>query len=255
MKFPTKLTELDIIALLDEYHSELRKLKQKMVFVKSKIADLEVQLEGIKAKSKRAKIDETEEEVLAESDTIVEIAEAPKVKGKPGRKPKAEKETSTPEEKPANKLRRQRSLSEWDNMVLESLREKGKALASNDLYTLLETKVREAGLFETEEKLRFKLNQILVKLSNKRGELAKVAYPGRGFAYALPEWMSEKGKLLKEFMFEKEKKAKKPGRKKKAAEKKAESAPVSGKRRGRRPKSASLAPAVTETPEATEQNA
>lgn len=244
MKFPTRLNELDIIDLLNEYHSELRKLKQKMVFVKSKITELEVQLEGVKSKSKRFKA----EEAAFEMEAAVETTVAPKVPGKRGRKPKVVVEAAMTD-KPEKKIRRQRLLSQWDNMVLESLREKGKALASNDLFGHFEEKVKAAGLFESEDKLRFKLNQILVKLSNKRGELAKVAYPGRGFAYALPEWMNEKGKLLKEFMFEKEKKAKKPGRKKKVVLQKAEKPPITGKRRGRKPKSAAVAPPA---PEATE---
>lgn len=248
MKFPTRLNELDIIDLLNEYHSELRKLKQKMVFVKSKITELEVQLEGVKSKSKRYKADEAAEEAAFEMEAAVETTVAPKVPGKRGRKPKVVVEAAVTE-KPEIKIRRQRLLSQWDNMVIESLREKGKALASNDLFGHFEEKVKAAGLFESEDKLRFKLNQILVKLSNKRGELAKVAYPGRGFAYALPEWMNEKGKLLKEFMFEKENKAKKPGRKKKVVLKKAEKPPITGKRRGRKPKSAALAPPA---PEATE---
>ncbi|MBK9292293.1 MAG: hypothetical protein IPM52_11800 [Bacteroidetes bacterium] len=238
MKFPTKLNELDIIDLLNEYHSELRKLKQKMVFVKTKIAELESMLEGIKAKSKGRKAEAAEDE-----DTDMDATapasdvqmEAPK---KRGRKPKVKEapEADTNQTETQPKQRRQRELSAWDMMVIDSLREKGKAMASGELYTLLEAKVQEAGMFESEEKLRFKLNQILVKLTGRRSELAKVAYPGRGFAYALPEWLNEKGKLLKEFMFEKEKKAKKPGRKKKAkAEKKARPA-TEGKRRGRKPK-------------------
>ncbi len=236
MKFPTRLNELDIIDLLNEYHSELRKLKQKMVFVKSKITDLEVQLENVKTKSKRFKAEEVIEDVPIETEASAETVVAPKVPGKRGRKPKAVVEAENATTKPEKKVRRQRSLSQWDYMVIESLRENGKALASNDLFNQFENKVKEAGLYESEDKLRFKLNQILVKLSNKRGELIKVAYPGRGFAYALPEWLNEKGKLTKEFMFEKEKKVKKPGRKKKAELVKVEKPPLSGKRRGRKPK-------------------
>lgn len=236
MKFPTKLNELDIIDLLNEYHSELRKMKQKMVFVKAKIAELEAQLEGVKLKSRRPRLETGADDEILETEAVAETPAAPKTPGKRGRKPK-NVNSGEAAQMPAVKQRRQRSLSNWDHMVIESLREKGKALASADLYASFESKVKEAGIFEAEDKLKFKLNQILVKLSNKRGELAKVAYPGRGFAYALPEWVNEKGKLLKEFMFDKEKKEKKPGRKKKATIKKVEK-PVTGKRRGRKPKSA-----------------
>jgi hypothetical protein len=243
MKFPTKLNELDIIDLLNEYHSELRKMKQKMAFVKVKISDLEAQLENVRAKSKRTKPDNHAEVDYDEVDEASVAPALPKTPGKRGRKPKIVTAADEVAPKPEKKQRRQRNLSNWDNMLIDSLRQKGRALSSGDLFTEFETKVREAGISESEEKLRFKLNQILVKLSNKRNLLAKVAYPGRGFAYALPEWLNEKGKLLKEFMFEKEKKAKKPGRNKKAAPKKVEVA-TTGKRRGRKPKSAQATPPI-----------
>ena len=171
----------------------------------------------------------------------------PKTPGKRGRKPKVVAETESGAEKPKEKQRRKRLLSDWDNMVIESLREKGKALASHDLFNAFAEKVKAAGIEESEDKLRFKLNQILVKLTNKRGDLAKAAYPGRGFAYALPEWLNEKGKLLKEFAFETEKKAKKTGGKKKASVKKSVKIAPTGKRRGRKPKAAVVAPSTEAT--------
>lgn len=244
MKFPTKLNEFDIIDLLNEYHSELRKMKQKMVFVKAKIAELEAQLEGVKLKSRRPRLETIADDENFEMETVAETPAAPKTPGKRGRKPK-NVNSGEAAQMPAVKQRRQRKLSNWDYMVIDSLREKGKALASSDLFSRFESKVKEAGISEAEDKLKFKLNQILVKLSNKRGELAKVAYPGRGFAYALPDWVNEKGKLLKEFMFDKEKKERKPGRKNKAAVKKVVKS-VTGKRRGRKPKSAAAAPPSAE---------
>lgn len=238
MKFPTKLNELDIIDLLNEYHSELRKLKQKMIFVKAKISELEDQLTVFKSKNKRVIEDDFTEESAEETPIAAEKPLEVKIPGKRGRKPKLVAEsdrTAQPAEE--KNRRRQRKLSDWDNMVLESLREKGKALTSSDLFAHFEAKAKESGLYETEEKLRFKLNQILVKLSNKRGELVKIDYPGRGFAYALPEWMNEKGKLLKEFMFEKVKET--PTAKKKKITSKKGAIAKTGKRRGRKPKSAS----------------
>jgi hypothetical protein len=43
-----KLTELDILDLLDEYNSELRKLKYKFEYVQKRIKELEAQLNELK---------------------------------------------------------------------------------------------------------------------------------------------------------------------------------------------------------------
>ena len=48
MKYSSKLNEFDILDLLNEYHSELRKLKHKVDFVKDKVAELEQQYSTIK---------------------------------------------------------------------------------------------------------------------------------------------------------------------------------------------------------------
>ncbi len=48
MKYSSKLNEFDILDLLNEYHSELRKLKHKVDFVKDKVAELEDQYSTIK---------------------------------------------------------------------------------------------------------------------------------------------------------------------------------------------------------------
>ena len=55
MKFPQKLNEFDVLDLLNEYHSELRKLKYKLGYVKGKISELESEHEAIKRRNERAK--------------------------------------------------------------------------------------------------------------------------------------------------------------------------------------------------------
>ena len=48
--------------------------------------------------------------------------------------------------------------------------------------------------------IKTKLNASLHKLANKKALLAKVEHSGRGFAYALQEWVSKSGELPKKYV-------------------------------------------------------
>ena len=45
----------------------------------------------------------------------------------------------------------------------------------------------KTGIAMEEGKMKSKINQCLVKLANRRGDLKKVKYQGRGFAYIVVE--------------------------------------------------------------------
>ncbi|MDO8899647.1 MAG: hypothetical protein Q7V19_18500 [Bacteroidales bacterium] len=205
MNYSEKLNEFDILDLLNEYHSEMRKLNHKVDFVKSKISALENELDAIKmrkdmeraAKKAEQTIDlQVPEKVLTE-DKKESAAKALKIKSEPKKevqrievaKPVAPiKEKRKPGRKP-------QPLSFWDQMIYDSVAEYGKAMLSKDIFDALKQKALENGSFESDDKTRVKLNQCLVKMTSKRTDLIKVNHPGRGFAYAIPEWLSESGTL------------------------------------------------------------
>jgi seryl-tRNA synthetase len=208
MNYSDKLNEFDILDLLNEYHSEMRKLKHKVDFVKSKINDLENELDAIKkrkdqeraAKKVEQSIDfQAPEEDLKEDE---KPSAANELKVKTGPKKEAEKsQTSKPAEpikvkgKPG---RKPQPLSLWDQMIYDSVAEYGKAMLSKDIFDALKQKAIANGSFESDDKTKVKLNQCLVKMTSKRTDLIKVNHPGRGFAYAVPEWAGEGGKLSPE---------------------------------------------------------
>jgi hypothetical protein len=72
-------------------------------------------------------------------------------------------------------------------------------LVNKEILEDIKEKAITKGFFRDEKHARIKLNQCLVKLSNRRDDLVKVKHKGRGFAYALAEWMSEKKRLRKEY--------------------------------------------------------
>ncbi|MDP3462961.1 MAG: hypothetical protein Q8S18_09255 [Bacteroidales bacterium] len=196
MKFSNKLNEFDILDLLNEYHSELRKLKYKTDYVKRKVAELEDHYNLLKSKSRyRSEMSTGESKSIVQSDDdATQKNEVEVVKPRRGRPAKPKREIITEK----SKSRKPYPLSIWDNMILNSLKENGKAMLSKSIIEAVGVKAVEAGIFDNEEKLKSKINQCLVKLANKRSDVKKVNYKGKGFGYALPVWYDEKGKLRKE---------------------------------------------------------
>jgi hypothetical protein len=88
-------------------------------------------------------------------------------------------------------------LSEWDNFILKSLKEKQKVLTTS---ALTKTGVSDSSIKLGSAQIKTKLNASLHKLANKKGMLVKVEHSGRGFAYALQEWVSESGELPKKYV-------------------------------------------------------
>jgi hypothetical protein len=178
MKYSSKLNEFDILDLLNEYHSELRKLKHKVDFVKNKVADLEDQYSMIK----RIKSDAIQETKAEPIETAKEEEEVP--------------QEAVSDDK---KKRKPYPLSEWDNFIMETIQENNRATLSREIYEAVKEKAIKAGVFTTDEKSKSKINQCLVKLTNRRDDLNKVKHKGRGFAYALPIWYDDRNRLMKEY--------------------------------------------------------
>lgn len=88
-------------------------------------------------------------------------------------------------------------LSEWDNFIMNALDNQGIILRNADLYELAKDwdVAKKEKLSNTE--IRGKLSRSIHKLANKRGYIYKVKFPGRGNAYALPDWFTSNGKLKK----------------------------------------------------------
>lgn len=194
----SELNELDILDLLNEYQSEMRKLRHKAAFVNSKISALEQELENIKNKKSRAKAfvdvleefpEETPHSSIKKTSTPIDIS----IK-KPATKKRTRKAA------PKKPGRKPQPLSQWDQMIYDSIAEHGRIMLSRDIYVSLEKKATEAGVFISEEHTRVKLNQCLVKMTSpKRMDVHKVNHPGRGYAYAIPQWVDKEGNALPEF--------------------------------------------------------
>lgn len=171
MKSLKKLNELDILDLLNDYKSELKKLKYKTDSVKYRIAELEDQLK-VKREEMRVKATQTGE-----------------IFKRRGRPPKPEF---------MKQVRKPYPLSDWDRFILDGIKDAGKVLINQEIMDNMINGAKEKGIFKDLSDVKIKLNQHLVKLANRRGDLVKVKYKGRGHAYAMKEWMDGR-KLMPEY--------------------------------------------------------
>lgn len=153
-----------------------------------------------KAKTTRGrKPGRPKKEVPAKKETKAtagkETVDKKEVPAKKEAKPKAPKETKTKAAKKEAEAPGYR-LSPIDQFVADSLKSQQKALITADFVDLAKDNPAIKG---GEAQVKVKLNRSLHKLANKKGILVKVEYPGRGFAYALNEWVNAKGELPKKY--------------------------------------------------------
>ena len=83
------------------------------------------------------------------------------------------------------KTRKPYPLSKWDNIIIDVIKENGKPTTSKDIYDAAMKKAAERGIAMEEGKMKSKIHHCLVKLTNRRHDLKKVKYGGRGFAYTI----------------------------------------------------------------------
>lgn len=226
------LNRLEVQDLINRYSSELKKLKYQMEKTQTTIDELQAELENKKDLVEQlaaASAKSTEEAATpapapqtkgkkrgpkpkkknaAQKAEVTEKAteKAPSTKKKrgPGRPPKAKTKakkevlpTLAKDDKP--KAKRRVRFSETDVLLMDTLDEKGQILIASELLDVAMDKAKSKGEKITEDDMKIKINRSLQKLANRRDEILKVSYDGRGFAYALPEWVDKKGVLKPEF--------------------------------------------------------
>lgn len=222
----TQLSPLEIRDLINQYRSDLRKLHFQTIKVQSIVKELE---QYVTEAEQALSIEEAKIQELPAAPTVkvtkepdegtVQPPEATKEKAKPkkkrgrpkgstnknkksaskrgpGRPPKKKKEKESPTESKGKRGRPAGQLSEWDNLVIKSLKDKNQVLTTSDFASLA---VADPSIKSGEAQIKVKLNRSLHKLANKKELLSKVDHSGRGFAYALKDWFDSKGNLPKKY--------------------------------------------------------
>lgn len=146
---------------------------------------------------------EVKEEPKAKAPKAEKAPKAAKVAKEPKapRAAKAKKESAPKKEaKPKTEGKkspgRRSSLSDFDQMVIESLNTRQKAMIMADFVDVIK---QNPEVKSGEAQIKVKLNRSLHKLANVKKVLDSVDYQGRGNAYILREWKTNKGELPKKF--------------------------------------------------------
>ena len=184
----TNLSSSEIQDLMNRYQSELKKLEFQTAEVIDTIAQLKKWLESVEKNEKKALTKLGKTNKLASAGKSVKLS-AKKRRGRPPKKSKKipGKSVSTPQKRTQEKKgRKGYKLSEWDKLVIESVTHQGKPQITKEIIDYVSSKVKEKGWSTHEEEIKNRVIRSLQKLANRRGEMVKVRYKGKGHAYALP---------------------------------------------------------------------
>ncbi len=206
----SRLSKHDVRELLLEYQSRLKKYEFYIDETNTAIKKLEKSLHseteegeepvkrGRKPKAALAAVKKTVGKKRGRKPKKAVAAELPKEPKKRGRKPKAKK-VRIPKKrgrKPTKKAPRNFKLSAWDNFLLSTLAERKLSLIKQEFVEAALANPELATPEMTKEQVEIKVTQSLHKLSNKKNLIKKVKYYGKGYAYALKEWITRKGQLM-----------------------------------------------------------
>lgn len=187
------LNRSELQELIGRYYSEVRKLSYQLQKTQKTIQELEGELQ------EKPVVEIPNIETTGSSST--ETASSTSTSSRRGRPPKKTNGEETGKMKIVSKKPRRKGykLSETDEFVIHQLESHGKPLISAELIDLAEADSNSKGEKFDLEDFKIKLNRSIHKLANRRGDLLKLKYEGRGFSYALPEWVNKEGVLKKKF--------------------------------------------------------
>jgi hypothetical protein len=191
----TQLSSSEIQDLINRYHSELKKLEFQVDEVITTIAQLERLLENVNGREKSAiakvKIKKSKSLTTAPSSSSALVK-----KGKRGRPKKIKVKEKDSPQKAIKKVKKSGyKLSIWDQYVIDSLKQAGNVRITQEIIDFVKNKASLDKLKTTDEEIKNKVTRSLQKLANRRNDITKVPYKGKGFAYAIPAWFNSKGKL------------------------------------------------------------
>lgn len=179
-----RLSEKDIDQLLSHYRAERRRLNFQLGLVRSTIADL-------KKDKATAPVPSTSSKpivggVVKRGPGRPRKTEAAKTPGKPGR--------------PKKRVRKERALNEWDNVILDAINSTGRLLPKEELLEHATAWASKNAPALSAAEVEAFLTRALQKLSGKK-KLLGTHHSGlrRGYHYGMKDWFFQSsGKLRKQ---------------------------------------------------------
>ncbi len=192
----TRLSSSEIQDLISKYQSELKKLEFQTEDIVSTITELQNWLESVEQSEKTAlsKMSRKRKIAVPKVTAPTEV----KKRGRPPKKAKksTEKAVSTTQKQIKKETAKKGyKLSNWDEWLISGITQKGKPMITQEILDWVKIKSQEAGIQTSENEIRNKVIRSLQKLANRRGDLVKVPYKGKGYAYATPEMPGAKRKV------------------------------------------------------------
>ena len=201
------LTEKEVADLINQYRSEIRKLEYQLEKAKDAVSELtdrsgiEISKASIQTtpttKKRRGR---PPKQKTRGSSNGTATAKAPKKRR--GRPPKSETKAKAKTTKTKKSRSEGYRLSEWDNFIINELKKAKRVMINAEFLKKAMSKSKREKLGLTETDIKGKLNRSIHKLANKREEIVKVSYPGKGFAYGLKTWKDDSGQLESRYMVE-----------------------------------------------------
>lgn len=185
----TTLSSGEIQDLINKYQSELKKLEFQTEEIVATIDGLKKWLASVESREKIVLA-----KVGKKKKSAAKISMEPAVKRKRGRPSKKVKKVAPGAKK--EKAAKGYKLSDWDNWVISSIKDKGQPLITQEIIDTVKAKAQESGLSSSDKEVKNKVTRSLQKLANRRGDIMKVPYKGKGHAYAIPG-MQVKKKITK----------------------------------------------------------
>ena len=190
--------------LIEKYQKEVAKLKYQL----EKFEDIILELDVSSSKSTGKKSTKSTRRGRPPKAKVEAVKVEPKRRGRPRKTisvPKVSlakelKNNTKLQEVPKKRVRIVKNgykLSAWDEFIIDALKEKQHVLISKDLIEISKSNAeKDNSKFDLDE-VKNMLNRSLHKMANKRNDLIKTKYEGKGFAYALPNWINQTNKSLK----------------------------------------------------------
>lgn len=177
----TRLSSSEIQDLINKYQSELKKLEFQTEEIVSTINELEDWL-GSVVQSENSALEKMKKKKGVTSSKNV----APHgIKLRRGRPPKGTK-TLDEDGTVSGEIKKGYKLSNWDKWVITSISQNDKPQITQEIIGSVTKLTQEAGFSTNDTEIKNKVIRSLQKLANRRGDLVKVPYKGKGHAYAIP---------------------------------------------------------------------
>lgn len=196
-----RLGSSDVKQLLANYEGRQRQLQFELDHTKNMIRNLKAALPVIE----QTEAEQAASLVELEADTQMLSVEAAQPATTRRGRPKSEhseeaKPKKEAKEKPKKETKERSSgyrLSEYDELVFKALRVTDHALINSQLVAFIHQDKAAQGENVSEDEVQTMVVRSLQKLANRREDIKKVPYEGRGMAYALPEWLNGQGVIKK----------------------------------------------------------